>query len=198
MCVHTCEYTHMDTWTHTDINTRTESTYWGRLWLCCALWDLSSFWMFRKSENLSFAFDDKGLGGAECDDYLVIEQSKLLPFFDSPNRDGLISKDEMMAYFLRAKSQLHCKMGPGFIHNFQEMNYLKPTFCEHCAGFVSWSSIFHLCRTLERQGNGLLNMIHFLLWVKNRLCDCSLRRKMKWKQNRSVRDEIKAKNDLWV
>lgn len=42
-----------------------------------------------------------------------------------------------MAYFLRAKSQLQCKMGPGFIHNFQEMTYLKPTFCEHCAGFVS-------------------------------------------------------------
>lgn len=54
-----------------------------------------------------------------------------------PNRDGLISKEEMMAYFLRAKSQFQCKMGPGFIHNFQEMTYLKPTFCEHCAGFVS-------------------------------------------------------------
>jgi len=48
----------------------------------------------------------------------------------------LISKDEMMAYFLRANPLLQCKMGPGFIHNFQEMTYLKPTFCEHCAGFV--------------------------------------------------------------
>lgn len=61
----------------------------------------------------------------------------LLYLFISPNRDGLISKEEMMAYFLRAKSQFQCKMGPGFIHNFQEMTYLKPTFCEHCAGFVS-------------------------------------------------------------
>lgn len=60
------------------------------------------------------------------------------------HRDGLISKEEMMAYFLRAKSQFHCKMGPGFIHNFQEMTYLKPTFCEHCAGFVrsSYSIIY--------------------------------------------------------
>lgn len=57
--------------------------------------------------------------------------------WNSLNRDGLISKEEMMAYFLRAKSQLQCKMGPGFIHNFHEMTYLKPTFCEHCAGFVS-------------------------------------------------------------
>uniref|UniRef100_H3AH89 RAS guanyl releasing protein 3 n=1 Tax=Latimeria chalumnae TaxID=7897 RepID=H3AH89_LATCH len=67
------------------------------------------------------------------------------PFLDSfcvldKDQDGLISKDEMMAYFLRAKSQLQCKMGPGFIHNFQEMNYLKPTFCEHCAGFL-WGII---------------------------------------------------------
>ncbi|XP_040206740.1 ras guanyl-releasing protein 3 isoform X2 [Rana temporaria] len=67
------------------------------------------------------------------------------PFLDSfcvldKDQDGLISKDEMMAYFLRAKSQFHCKMGPGFVHNFQEMTYLKPTFCEHCAGFL-WGII---------------------------------------------------------
>ncbi|XP_038600397.1 ras guanyl-releasing protein 3 isoform X1 [Tachyglossus aculeatus] len=67
------------------------------------------------------------------------------PFLDSfcvldKDQDGLISKDEMMAYFLRAKSQLQCKMGPGFVHNFHEMTYLKPTFCEHCAGFL-WGII---------------------------------------------------------
>ncbi|XP_048862576.1 ras guanyl-releasing protein 3 isoform X1 [Brienomyrus brachyistius] len=67
------------------------------------------------------------------------------PFLDSfcvldKDQDGLISKDEMMAYFLRANSQLQSKMGPLFIHNFQEMTYLKPTFCEHCAGFL-WGII---------------------------------------------------------
>jgi len=61
-----------------------------------------------------------------------------------PLRDGLISKDEMIAYFLRANPLLQCKMGPGFIHNFQEMTYLKPTFCEHCAGFVCISNILSL------------------------------------------------------
>ncbi|MEQ2296783.1 hypothetical protein AMECASPLE_028059, partial [Ameca splendens] len=54
---------------------------------------------------------------------------------NSSSIDGLISKDEMIAYFLRANPLLQCRMGPGFIHNFQEMTYLKPTFCEHCAGF---------------------------------------------------------------
>uniref|UniRef100_A0A1A7XHK1 RAS guanyl releasing protein 3 (Calcium and DAG-regulated) n=1 Tax=Iconisemion striatum TaxID=60296 RepID=A0A1A7XHK1_9TELE len=67
------------------------------------------------------------------------------PFFDSfcvldKDQDGLISKDEMIAYFLRANPLLQCKMGPGFLHSFQEMTYLKPTFCEHCAGFL-WGII---------------------------------------------------------
>ncbi|XP_077350861.1 ras guanyl-releasing protein 3 isoform X2 [Festucalex cinctus] len=67
------------------------------------------------------------------------------PFLDSfcvldKDQDGLISKDEMMAYFLRANPLLQCKMGPGFLHNFQEMTFLKPTFCEHCAGFL-WGII---------------------------------------------------------
>ncbi|XP_043914886.1 ras guanyl-releasing protein 3 isoform X1 [Protopterus annectens] len=67
------------------------------------------------------------------------------PFLDSfcvldKDQDGRISKDEMMAYFLRANSQMHCKMVPGFVHNFQEITYLKPTFCEHCAGFL-WGII---------------------------------------------------------
>ncbi|XP_029962958.1 ras guanyl-releasing protein 3 isoform X2 [Salarias fasciatus] len=67
------------------------------------------------------------------------------PFLDSfcvldKDQDGLISKGEMTAYFLRANPLLQCKMGPGFIHNFQEMTYLKPTFCEHCAGFL-WGII---------------------------------------------------------
>lgn len=74
--------------------------------------------------------------------YLNIFSNVLLTFSIPclPLRDGLISKDEMIAYFLRANPLLQCKMGPGFIHNFQEMTYLKPTFCEHCAGFVC---IFH-------------------------------------------------------
>ncbi|KAK2832661.1 hypothetical protein Q5P01_016550 [Channa striata] len=67
------------------------------------------------------------------------------PFLDSfcvldKDQDGLISKDEMIAYFLRANPLLQSKMGPGFMHNFQEMTYLKPTFCEHCAGFL-WGII---------------------------------------------------------
>uniref|UniRef100_A0A8C4F8Q3 RAS guanyl releasing protein 3 (calcium and DAG-regulated) n=1 Tax=Dicentrarchus labrax TaxID=13489 RepID=A0A8C4F8Q3_DICLA len=83
------------------------------------------------------------------DDYISQEDFESIaanfPFLDSfcvldKDQDGLISKDEMIAYFLRANPLLQCKMGPGFIHSFQEMTYLKPTFCEHCAGFL-WGII---------------------------------------------------------
>lgn len=50
-------------------------------------------------------------------------------------RDGKISREEMIDYFMKASSLLSCKMG--FIHTFIETTYVKPTFCEHCAGFVS-------------------------------------------------------------
>ncbi|TKS92620.1 RAS guanyl-releasing protein 2 [Collichthys lucidus] len=49
------------------------------------------------------------------------------------NQDGKISRDEMVDYFMKASSLLNCKMG--FIHTFTETTYVKPTFCEHCAGF---------------------------------------------------------------
>uniref|UniRef100_A0A8D0CCB1 RAS guanyl-releasing protein 1 n=1 Tax=Salvator merianae TaxID=96440 RepID=A0A8D0CCB1_SALMN len=52
------------------------------------------------------------------------------------DREGLISRDEITAYFMRASS-IYSKLGIGFAHNFQETTYLKPTFCDNCAGFVS-------------------------------------------------------------
>uniref|UniRef100_A0A8C1TEB7 RAS guanyl releasing protein 2 n=1 Tax=Cyprinus carpio TaxID=7962 RepID=A0A8C1TEB7_CYPCA len=50
------------------------------------------------------------------------------------NQDGKISREEMIDYFMRASSLLNCKMG--FIHTFIETTYVKPTFCEHCTGFI--------------------------------------------------------------
>nr|XP_020471933.1 RAS guanyl-releasing protein 2 isoform X2 [Monopterus albus] len=50
------------------------------------------------------------------------------------NQDGKISREEMIDYFMKASSLLNCKMG--FIHTFTETTYVKPTFCEHCAGFI--------------------------------------------------------------
>ncbi|XP_060117276.1 RAS guanyl-releasing protein 1 isoform X2 [Heteronotia binoei] len=55
------------------------------------------------------------------------------------DREGLISRDEITAYFMRASS-IYSKLGLGFSHNFQETTYLKPTFCDNCAGFL-WGVI---------------------------------------------------------
>ncbi|CAH2328317.1 RAS guanyl-releasing 1 [Pelobates cultripes] len=55
------------------------------------------------------------------------------------DREGLISRPEITAYFMRASS-ICSKLGLGFLHNFQETTYLRPTFCDNCAGFL-WGVI---------------------------------------------------------
>ncbi|XP_069494657.1 RAS guanyl-releasing protein 1 isoform X2 [Ambystoma mexicanum] len=55
------------------------------------------------------------------------------------DREGLISRAEITAYFMRASS-IYSKLGLGFPHNFQETTYLRPTFCDNCAGFL-WGVI---------------------------------------------------------
>ena len=66
---------------------------------------------------------------------LLFPHTFSLAFFSTLFRDGKISREEMIDYFMKASSLLNCKMG--FIHTFNETTYVKPTFCEHCAGFVS-------------------------------------------------------------
>uniref|UniRef100_UPI00398ED276 RAS guanyl-releasing protein 1-like n=1 Tax=Pristiophorus japonicus TaxID=55135 RepID=UPI00398ED276 len=53
--------------------------------------------------------------------------------------EGLISREEITAYFMRSSS-IFSKSVLGFLHNFQETTYLKPTFCDNCAGFI-WGVI---------------------------------------------------------
>ncbi|XP_041828477.1 RAS guanyl-releasing protein 1-like [Melanotaenia boesemani] len=54
-------------------------------------------------------------------------------------KTGLVSRDEITAYFMRA-SVICSKLGLGFVHNFQETTYMKPTFCDNCSGFL-WGVI---------------------------------------------------------
>uniref|UniRef100_UPI00398F1AA3 RAS guanyl-releasing protein 1-like n=1 Tax=Pristiophorus japonicus TaxID=55135 RepID=UPI00398F1AA3 len=60
-------------------------------------------------------------------------------FILDKDRDGLISRDEITAYFMRGSS-ICSKQGLGFLHNFQENTYKKPTFCDICTGFL-WGVI---------------------------------------------------------
>ncbi|XP_038641999.1 RAS guanyl-releasing protein 1-like isoform X1 [Scyliorhinus canicula] len=60
-------------------------------------------------------------------------------FILDKDREGLISREEITAYFMRGIS-ICSKLRLGFLHNFQETTYKKPTFCDSCAGFL-WGVI---------------------------------------------------------
>uniref|UniRef100_A0A8C4YAV6 RAS guanyl releasing protein 4 n=1 Tax=Gopherus evgoodei TaxID=1825980 RepID=A0A8C4YAV6_9SAUR len=52
------------------------------------------------------------------------------------DREGPYSRQEITDYFMRACA-IFSKLGLGFLHDFQEATFKKPTFCHSCNGFVS-------------------------------------------------------------
>ncbi|XP_078098011.1 RAS guanyl-releasing protein 1-like [Mustelus asterias] len=60
-------------------------------------------------------------------------------FILDKDREGMISREEITAYFMRGSS-ICSKLRLGFLHNFQETTYKKPTFCDSCGGFL-WGVI---------------------------------------------------------
>uniref|UniRef100_A0A8C5DLB6 RAS guanyl releasing protein 2 n=1 Tax=Gouania willdenowi TaxID=441366 RepID=A0A8C5DLB6_GOUWI len=88
-------------------------------------------------ESVFKNFDTDGDGHISRDEFEAIRNN--FPYLSKfgeldKNQDGKISREEMIDYFIQASSLLNCKMG--FIHTFTEATYVKPTFCEHCAGFI--------------------------------------------------------------
>ncbi|XP_031144224.1 RAS guanyl-releasing protein 2 isoform X1 [Sander lucioperca] len=88
-------------------------------------------------ESVFKNFDSDGDGHISRDEFEAIRNN--FPYLSKfgeldKNQDGKISREEMIDYFMKASSLLNCKMG--FIHTFTESTYVKPTFCEHCAGFI--------------------------------------------------------------
>ncbi|XP_031440550.1 RAS guanyl-releasing protein 2 isoform X1 [Clupea harengus] len=82
-------------------------------------------------------FDTDGDGYISQEEFEIIRNN--FPYLSKfgeldKNQDGKISREEMIDYFMKASSLLNCKMG--FIHSFTDTTYVKPTFCEHCAGFI--------------------------------------------------------------
>ncbi|XP_029468662.1 RAS guanyl-releasing protein 2 isoform X2 [Rhinatrema bivittatum] len=88
-------------------------------------------------ESVFRNFDVDGDGHISQEEFKSIRNNfpYLCSFGDlDENQDGWISKEEMTSYFMKASSVLNCKMG--FIHNFHETTYLRPTSCEHCKNFI--------------------------------------------------------------
>ncbi|XP_076144599.1 RAS guanyl-releasing protein 2-like [Alosa pseudoharengus] len=88
-------------------------------------------------ESVFKNFDTDGDGYISQEEFEIIRNN--FPYLSKfgeldKNQDGKISREEMIDYFMKASSLLNCKMG--FIHTFTETTYVKPTFCEHCAGFI--------------------------------------------------------------
>ncbi|KAJ8281843.1 hypothetical protein COCON_G00043620 [Conger conger] len=88
-------------------------------------------------ESVFKNFDTDGDGHISQEEFEIIRNN--FPYLSKfgeldKNQDGRISREEMVDYFMKASSLLNCKMG--FIHSFTETTYVKPTFCEHCAGFI--------------------------------------------------------------
>ncbi|KAM5138168.1 RAS guanyl-releasing protein 2 [Mantella aurantiaca] len=88
-------------------------------------------------ESVFRLFDEDGDGHISQEEFHAVRSNfPYLCAFDEidQNQDGKISKQEMMSYFLKASSVLDCKMG--FIHNFSERAFLRPSSCQHCGNLI--------------------------------------------------------------
>ena len=61
--------------------------------------------------------------------------------------DGMITRDEMLQYFLRANQQLR----EYFKHNFAEHTFLSRATCEQCGGMVISSKTCSVSLLLNHQ-----------------------------------------------
>jgi RAS guanyl-releasing protein 3 len=86
-------------------------------------------------------YDHDRDGFISHDEFAEIAQN--FPFIDAfsvldADKDGMISKIEMKAYFLKAN--FYSALKSEFKHDFHETTYFKLTFCTHCDGLL-WGLI---------------------------------------------------------
>ncbi|XP_028832858.1 RAS guanyl-releasing protein 2-like isoform X2 [Denticeps clupeoides] len=117
-------------------------------------------------------FDTDGDGYISREEFEIIRNN--FPYLSKfgeldTNQDGKISREEMIEYFMKASSLLNCKMG--FIHTFSETTYVKPTFCEHCAGFI-WGFYKQGYKCKESHAVGKLMLVSVSLGVCLCCCMC--------------------------
>ncbi|XP_066539995.1 RAS guanyl-releasing protein 1-like [Hoplias malabaricus] len=94
----------------------------------------------RMVDSVFTNYDHDGRGFVSQEDFEKIAASFPFSFcVTDKDKDGLISREEITAYFMRA-SVICSKLGLGFSHNFQETTYMRPTFCDNCSGFL-WGVI---------------------------------------------------------
>uniref|UniRef100_A0A8C3PD71 RAS guanyl releasing protein 2 n=1 Tax=Chrysemys picta bellii TaxID=8478 RepID=A0A8C3PD71_CHRPI len=81
-------------------------------------------------------FDVDGDGHISQEEFKIIHLGALAASMTPcAPRDGCISREEMISYFMKSSAAVDGKMG--FIHSFQETTFLHPVSCRHCKSLVS-------------------------------------------------------------
>ncbi|KAG6921345.1 RAS guanyl releasing protein 1, partial [Chelydra serpentina] len=81
-------------------------------------------------------YDHDQRGCISPEDFEKIAASFPFSFYGlGKDREGPYSRQEITDYFMRACA-VFSKLGLGFLHDFQEATFKKPTFCHSCNGFL--------------------------------------------------------------
>ncbi|XP_053253743.1 RAS guanyl-releasing protein 4 [Podarcis raffonei] len=81
-------------------------------------------------------YDPEQRGYISEEDFEIISTSFPFSFYGlEREREGAWSREELSEYLMRACA-IFSKLGLGFLHNFQEATFKKPSFCDSCNGFL--------------------------------------------------------------
>ncbi|XP_060113744.1 RAS guanyl-releasing protein 4 [Heteronotia binoei] len=87
-------------------------------------------------ESVFKNYDSEQRGYISQEDFETISTSFPFSFYGlERDREGPWSREELFEYFMRACA-IFSKLGLGFLHNFHETTFKKPTFCDSCSGFL--------------------------------------------------------------
>uniref|UniRef100_A0A674IDT2 RAS guanyl releasing protein 4 n=1 Tax=Terrapene triunguis TaxID=2587831 RepID=A0A674IDT2_9SAUR len=87
-------------------------------------------------ESVFKNYDHDQRGCISPEDFEKIVASFPFSFYGlGKDREGPYSRQEITDYFMRACA-VFSKLGLGFLHDFQEATFKKPTFCHSCNGFL--------------------------------------------------------------
>uniref|UniRef100_A0A670ZXP9 RAS guanyl releasing protein 4 n=1 Tax=Pseudonaja textilis TaxID=8673 RepID=A0A670ZXP9_PSETE len=87
-------------------------------------------------ESVFKNYDPDQRGCISQEDFETISMSFPFSFYGlEREREGTWNRDDLSEYFMRACA-IFSKLGLVVLHDFQEVTFKKPTFCDHCSGFV--------------------------------------------------------------
>ncbi|KAH0631538.1 hypothetical protein JD844_005905 [Phrynosoma platyrhinos] len=88
-------------------------------------------------------YDPEQHGCISQEDFETISTSFPFSFYGlERDREGPWSREELTEYFMQACA-IVSKLGLGYLHDFHEATFKKPTFCDSCNGFVNCGMICH-------------------------------------------------------